>query len=166
MAFAGNADDAIGRTSGIEDLVEMRGLTPKRRSFALGIKDEEWRRSVARVCGWRRFALPVGIRVRFGKQFRVIGNTIAGPVRLHVGHIEPRTAHADHSREARNAIVWRTRYVSLGSVVGAALAPVAVWMVDHPSNWITGAALLGGIFIIWRHRGNLARLRAGTENKL
>jgi glycerol-3-phosphate acyltransferase PlsY len=39
-------------------------------------------------------------------------------------------------------------------------------MIDHPSPWIVGAALVGGGFIIWRHRGNLARLRAGTENKL
>lgn len=64
------------------------------------------------------------------------------------------------------AIVWRTRYVSLGSIVGAAMAPVAVWMIDHPSDWIVLAALVGGVFIIWRHRGNLIRLRAGTENKL
>jgi glycerol-3-phosphate acyltransferase PlsY len=64
------------------------------------------------------------------------------------------------------ATVWRTRYVSLGSILGAALAPAAVWMIDHPSHWIVGAALVGGAFIIWRHRGNIGRLRAGTENKL
>ena len=64
------------------------------------------------------------------------------------------------------ATVWRTRYVSLGSILGAALVPLAIWMIDHSSNWIVGAALVGGWFIIWRHRGNLARLRAGTENKL
>ena len=64
------------------------------------------------------------------------------------------------------ATVWRTRYVSLGSVLGAALVPFAIWMIDHSSNWIVGAALVGGWFIIWRHRGNIARLRAGTENKL
>ena len=64
------------------------------------------------------------------------------------------------------AIVWRTRYVSLGSILGAALVPFAVLMIDHSSNWIAGAALLGGWFIIWRHWGNITRLRAGTENKL
>ncbi len=64
------------------------------------------------------------------------------------------------------ATVWRTRYVSLGSILGAALVPLAIWMIDHSSDWIVGAALVGGWFIIWRHRGNLARLRAGTENKL
>jgi glycerol-3-phosphate acyltransferase PlsY len=63
------------------------------------------------------------------------------------------------------ATVWRTRYVSLGSILGAALAPVAVWMIDHPSNWIVGAALVGA-FIIWRHRGDIGGLRAGTENEL
>ncbi|MCX6604519.1 MAG: glycerol-3-phosphate 1-O-acyltransferase PlsY [Acidobacteria bacterium] len=64
------------------------------------------------------------------------------------------------------AIVWRTRYVSLGSILGAALVPFAIWMIDHSSPWIWGAALVGGWFIIWRHRGNITRLRAGTENKL
>ena len=64
------------------------------------------------------------------------------------------------------ATVWWTRYVSLGSVLGAALVPFAIWMIDHSSNWIVGAALVGGWFTIWRHRGNIARLRAGTENKL
>jgi len=64
------------------------------------------------------------------------------------------------------ATVWRTRYVSLGSILGAALVPFAVWMIDHSSNWIVGAALVGGWFVMWRHRGNITRLRAGTENKL
>lgn len=64
------------------------------------------------------------------------------------------------------ATVWRTRYVSLASVLGAALVPFAIWMIDHSSNWVVGAAFMGGWFIIWRHRGNIARLRAGTENKL
>lgn len=65
------------------------------------------------------------------------------------------------------ATVWRTRYVSLGSILGAALFPFAVWMIDHPPTlWPILAAALGGGFIIWRHRGNIARLRAGTENKL
>jgi len=57
-----------------------------------------------------------------------------------------------------------TRYISLGSILGAGLLPLAVWLIQHP-DWpvVTAAALAGG-FIIWRHRANLERLRAGTEH--
>lgn len=64
------------------------------------------------------------------------------------------------------AAVWRTRYVSFGSILGAALFPLAVWMIDHPPAPIVITAMLGGAFIVWRHRSNMARLRAGTENML
>ncbi len=57
-----------------------------------------------------------------------------------------------------------TRYISLGSIVGAGLLPLAVWLIQHPGWPVVMAALLAGAFIIWRHRANLERLRAGTEH--
>jgi glycerol-3-phosphate acyltransferase PlsY len=63
------------------------------------------------------------------------------------------------------AAVAVTRYISLGSVLGAALFPVLVWLVGNPALPLLGAAIFAGIFIVWRHSGNLARLRAGTENR-
>jgi glycerol-3-phosphate acyltransferase PlsY len=62
------------------------------------------------------------------------------------------------------AVVAVTRYISLGSILGAALFPLAVWMIDHPDHTRVVAALLGGAFIIWRHKANIVRLRAGNEN--
>lgn len=61
-------------------------------------------------------------------------------------------------------IVARTRYISLGSVLGAGTFPFAVWLILHPPYYVTLGAALGGAFIIYRHWSNLARLRAGTEN--
>ncbi len=61
-------------------------------------------------------------------------------------------------------VVAATRFISLGSIIGAGLFPVAVWMIDHPDRRIVLGALAGGLFIIWRHSGNIERLRAGTEN--
>ncbi len=61
-------------------------------------------------------------------------------------------------------VVAATRFISLGSIVGAGLFPLAVWMIDHPDTPVVVAALLGGVFIIWRHSANIERLRAGTEN--
>jgi len=57
-----------------------------------------------------------------------------------------------------------SRYISLGSMVGAGALPLAVWMIVHPPVPVTLAALFCGLFIIWRHKSNIARLRAGTEN--
>ena len=60
--------------------------------------------------------------------------------------------------------VAATKYISLGSIIGAALFPFAVWLILHPPLPVVLAAVAGGAFIIWRHKSNVARLRAGTEN--
>ena len=57
-----------------------------------------------------------------------------------------------------------TRHISVGSVTGAAAFPLAVWLISHPPLPVTLAAIVSGAFIIYRHRENLERLRAGTEN--
>ncbi len=62
--------------------------------------------------------------------------------------------------------VARTRYISLGSILAAAILPFAAWLIAHPHPAVIGAAVIAGGFIVWRHRGNIARLRAGTENTL
>ena len=62
-------------------------------------------------------------------------------------------------------VVAATRHISLGSIIGAAMLPLAVWMIDHPGAPNILAALAGGVFIIWRHKENIERLRAGTENR-
>ena len=61
-------------------------------------------------------------------------------------------------------VVGFTRFISLGSIIGAGLFPLAVWMIDHPGTPLVAAAAAGGVFIIWRHKANMERLRAGTEN--
>jgi glycerol-3-phosphate acyltransferase PlsY len=60
--------------------------------------------------------------------------------------------------------VLASRYVSLGSVVAAALFPAAVWLIEHPPFYVVAAAAVAGGFIVWRHRSNLERIRAGNEH--
>jgi glycerol-3-phosphate acyltransferase PlsY len=60
-------------------------------------------------------------------------------------------------------VVW-TRHISMGSIVGAATFPLAVWLVAKPPVPFVVAAAIGGAFIIYKHSANIARLRAGTEN--
>lgn len=64
------------------------------------------------------------------------------------------------------AVVAVTRFISLGSIIGAGLFPFAVWLIDHPDSKLVLAAFVGGVFIIWRHKGNIERLLAGNENVL
>lgn len=62
------------------------------------------------------------------------------------------------------AVVAMTRYISLGSILGAALFPLAVWLLYHPAWPVTASCVFCGAFIVWRHKSNIERLRAGTEN--
>jgi glycerol-3-phosphate acyltransferase PlsY len=62
-------------------------------------------------------------------------------------------------------VVYLTGYVSLGSVIAAALYPAAVYLLhpaERPVLWVH--LILAGA-IVWFHRANLARLRQGTENR-
>jgi acyl phosphate:glycerol-3-phosphate acyltransferase len=61
-------------------------------------------------------------------------------------------------------VVAVTRYISMGSIAGAATFPLAVWLILHPEAPIVAAALIAAAFIVWRHRGNIERLRAGRES--
>jgi glycerol-3-phosphate acyltransferase PlsY len=63
------------------------------------------------------------------------------------------------------AVVFATGYVSLGSVVAAALMPLLVWLLYPGSRGLV--VLYAGITvgIIWLHRGNIRRLLAGTEHR-
>jgi len=66
-------------------------------------------------------------------------------------------------------IVWQTRYVSLGSLTGALLAPVAAAMLI-PLGQSTPAAVALGVggaaLVTVAHADNIARLRAGTERRI
>lgn len=60
-------------------------------------------------------------------------------------------------------ITWRTRYLSLGSVIAAGLLPLAAWMILHPDWPVLISTLFAAILIIYRHKGNLERIRDGSE---
>lgn len=65
-------------------------------------------------------------------------------------------------------VIWRTRYVSLGSLTGAALAPlvaaIGVALELYRFELLVFTAAAGSIVVV-AHRDNLARLRAGTERR-
>jgi len=68
-------------------------------------------------------------------------------------------------------VVWRTRYVSLGSIIAAAFLPLWVFLTH---TWIEPVADFAPIMtalcavsavIIFKHSENIKRLMAGEENK-
>ena len=59
---------------------------------------------------------------------------------------------------------YSTRFVSLASILGAVSLPVSAWLV-YRSPVLAGVAGLIAVFVILRHRTNIARLFAGTEGK-
>lgn len=59
-------------------------------------------------------------------------------------------------------VVYLTRLVSLSSMVAAGFAPLLLWMFFQPGEIVVLGAFLAAM-IVWRHRGNIQRLRAGTE---
>ncbi len=62
-------------------------------------------------------------------------------------------------------VVAVTRFVSLGSVLGVATLPLTVSLLG-PGGRATLAAVAIGLLVAWRHGGNFARMRAGTEPRL
>ncbi len=62
-------------------------------------------------------------------------------------------------------IVYFTRYVSLGSICGAAALPILMAVLGPPSRNCVWLGLLISIVVIYKHRENIHRLLTGQENK-
>lgn len=60
------------------------------------------------------------------------------------------------------AVVFFSRYISLASILGALVFPLAAWMTRSPQPVLI-ASIAAALLIVYRHRANIARLRAGTE---
>ncbi|MEI8290149.1 MAG: glycerol-3-phosphate 1-O-acyltransferase PlsY [Verrucomicrobiota bacterium] len=59
-----------------------------------------------------------------------------------------------------------TRYVSVGSIAAAVALPATVWIMA-PQNIFLGIVTTAlGVLAIYKHKSNIQRLMAGTENRL
>lgn len=61
-------------------------------------------------------------------------------------------------------VLWKWRFISLSSISAAALVPIfiIIFTGSLPLFW---ASLVIATIVIWRHRGNIERLRQGSENR-
>lgn len=67
-------------------------------------------------------------------------------------------------------VAWK-RYVSLGSIVAAALFPLCIWIAqragwEEREPWMLLSAALIALIVIVKHRPNLERMRQGIEPRL
>ena len=59
-----------------------------------------------------------------------------------------------------------TRYVSLASLLGAAVLPIAILVWRHdPQSPVFIASVIIALFVFWTHRANIGRLRRGEEHR-
>ncbi len=63
------------------------------------------------------------------------------------------------------AIVYRTRFVSLGSIVAAAFVPILAWFFHYPREFVMFGVIAAALIIV-RHKANISRLLNGTESKI
>ncbi|HMH85452.1 MAG TPA: glycerol-3-phosphate 1-O-acyltransferase PlsY [Gemmatimonadaceae bacterium] len=64
------------------------------------------------------------------------------------------------------ATFYFTRYVSLASLLGAAVLPIAIlaWY-RNPQSLVFIASVIIAAFVFWTHRANIGRLRRGQEHR-
>jgi glycerol-3-phosphate acyltransferase PlsY len=65
-----------------------------------------------------------------------------------------------------NIVFWISRYVSLASLCGAIVLPVAIYVLRpdvHSPVFI--ASVIIAAFVFWTHRANISRLRRGEEHR-
>src|SRR3954468_21022103 len=60
------------------------------------------------------------------------------------------------------AVVWLTKYISLGSVIASVALPPIAYALGSPAPVVAAAAAASAI-IVFRHRSNVQRLWTGTE---
>src|SRR5438094_546564 len=63
------------------------------------------------------------------------------------------------------AVVWMTKYISLGSLLASIALPPLAYLTGSSAAAV-GAACAASAIIVLRHRSNVERLRAGTERRI
>jgi glycerol-3-phosphate acyltransferase PlsY len=62
-------------------------------------------------------------------------------------------------------VLLKWRFVSLGSLVGVAAMPLLLYLLNAPDYYVYLALIIGALIFI-KHKDNIRRLLAGTENKI
>ena len=139
----------------------LKGLVPVLLALqwgrTMGVEPASAPGALAALCSLLGHSFPIWLGFEGGKGIATSGGVMVGLFGLPVFLI---------CLGSWQLLFTTMRYVSVASIAGAIALPVAVAALYllHRTDWL---ALLVSVLMctlaIWRHRSNIARLRAGTE---
>lgn len=153
---ATNTLRVLGKKAGITVLIldAVKGLLPVLAATYLYPLSDPWRVTIGLFAVLGHIYSPF-VRFKGGKG---VATTLGVLIGLH-----PLVALLSFA--VFFATTWLTRYVSLGSIIGAVTQAVLFWVLPHDGYALPLFGTLVAFFVIARHRANIGRLRAGTESK-
>jgi glycerol-3-phosphate acyltransferase PlsY len=152
---ATNVARAAGKTAGFFTLVgdSLKGLLPVVLAKSLGVS--ETGQALVGLAAFAGHLYPCFLGFQGGKGVAVTLGVLLGLAPLGMAVAVPTFL----------LIVALTRYVSLGSIIAAAVTPVVLLGLGYPYP-TTLAALVMCLGIAVRHRDNIRRMRFGTEARV
>ena len=151
---ATNVYRTLGRKVGVMTLVGdcLKGLVPVLAAKYFGVSG-----------GWIAM---VGLAAFLGHVYTVFlgfkgGKGVATALGVFLG-VSPAAVLA--ALVIFSLVLWKWRYVSLASITAAAAMPVLIALAGQESFIILMSLVIAAI-VIFKHRDNIERLKAGTENK-
>jgi glycerol-3-phosphate acyltransferase PlsY len=152
---ATNVARAAGNTAGALTLVGdvLKGLLPVALAAHLGVGDGA--RALIALAAFTGHLYPCFLGFQGGKGVAVALGVLLGLAPLGMAIAVPFFL----------LTVGVSRYVSLGSILTAALTPILLAALGYPSATVA-VALVMGVCIGFRHRDNIRRMRFGTESRI
>jgi len=151
---ATNLYRTVGRKVGIITLLGdcLKGLLPVLLVWKLGMGEP--------MQAW------VGLAAFFGHVFSIFllfkgGKGVATALGVYLA-LAPLAVLGALAAFVLLVLIWR--YISLGSIVAAAVMPLIIWFIPHSQQLLIATALISATVII-KHHANISRLVAGTESK-
>jgi glycerol-3-phosphate acyltransferase PlsY len=151
---ATNVYRTLGRSVGVMTLVGdcLKGLLPVLAARYLGLSDL-WIAAVG-LAAFLGHVYTIFLGFKGGKGVATALGVFLGVAPLAVGG----------ALAVFIVVVWKTRYISLGSITAAAVIPGLVAVIDRRPPLVLMSVVIAAL-VVWKHRENIQRLRAGTENK-
>lgn len=63
-------------------------------------------------------------------------------------------------------LVWATRYISVSSITAVPICCVFIWFFNGSTIPYALFGVVASVFAAYKHKSNVARLKAGTENRV